>query len=348
MFNVKNPSLELEWKGELTEYITDLSWSKNGDLAVCSASGEVMVWSNEAQLILPPNDKEESINNVVFSGDGQFLAAGGQDGQVRIWQLPPLKLIHTLNCGSQWLDHLSWHPHQNYLAFNQGRYVQIWELISGEIIATLPFENSSVLSLAWNSTGELLAIAGNGGVKVWENGHWDDDPCYLEMASAATKITWSKDGKYIAASCIDDTVLIWPWQGSSPWRLSGFSGKIRNLAWSDILSGIAPLLAVSCRGNIIIWKKAKSKGWKSHVLGLNENLIQALQFQPETLHLATCGEDGYLSFWENAKKLSQNLTGIKGGFSCLKWSYQGDKLSIGGDYGEILIFSQSQRGQGFG
>jgi WD40 repeat protein len=340
VFNLNNPILELDWQGELGEYITALSWSKDGKLAVSSACGEVMIFTDKPQLILTPNEKQDSIDCLGFSVDGQFLAAGGQNGQVKIWQLSDLQLIDTLDWNSQWLENLAWHPYQNHLAFSQGRYVQIWDAVAQEIIATLPFENSSVLDLAWNPRVEFLAIAGNGGVKIWNANNWDDDPFYIETDAAALKISWSGDGEYLAISSLDNIVLVWGGGNLVPWRLSGFSGKVRNLAWSQISSGDAPLLAISSSGDIILWKKAKipEKGWKASVFGVNDHIIQDLQFHPQSLLLASGSEDGYLLLWKKAQNLGQNLTGVSGGFSCLKWDLSGQKLAAGGDNGEVLIF----------
>jgi WD40 repeat protein len=348
--NVNKNLFELTWKGELSEYITDLTWSKNDHLAVSSANGEVMVKLNQPQLILPSNQEQNQINTLTFSPDGQFLASGGQDGKLRIWQLPDFELIDCLDWGLKWLECLRWHPQQPYLAFNQGRYVQIWDVISQEIITTLNFDNSSVLDLNWDSQGKFLAIAGDGGVKIWSTQNWDDEPIYLEMAGAATKIKWSADGQYLAAICIDQSVLLWRWGNNSPWRLSGFSGKIRNLVWSEINLVNSPLLAVSSRGDIVLWKKEKieTKGWASSTLGLNDNLIEDLAFQPQSLMLASGGEDGYICLWKYSQKLVQKLTGIKGGCTRLQWNLSGNKLAIGSDDGEILIFSKSKRSQGFG
>jgi WD40 repeat protein len=82
-----------QWTGQLSEYITALSWSIQGYLAACSAGGEVMFWRSSTQspslILTPVLTPEPSIDCLQFSADGQFLAAGGQDGQIRIWQMSP-------------------------------------------------------------------------------------------------------------------------------------------------------------------------------------------------------------------------------------------------------------------
>jgi WD40 repeat protein len=350
VFNLKKFQFDLQWKGQLSEYITALSWSKNGNLAVASANGEVSLWLPKVPQLFSLCSPQQPIYCLAFSHDGQLLAAGGEDGKIRIWQLPQLELLHSLDWSDRPIEHLAWHPFKHQLAFNLGRYVQIWDGEEEDAIASLGFANSTVLDLAWYPKGEMLAVAGNGGVKVWDLNHWQDDPILLDMASAATKISWSPEGEYLAASGIDQTVFIWPWSSLLPWQLSGFSGKIRNLSWSPIASTIAPILAVSSGGEIVLWEKHKQNQttWKAKNLPLSEQLIQTIEFQPQTLILAAGSNDGNLYLVPKNGKLLEKLAGVKGGFSCVGWNLSGEQLAGGTEEGEIMIWKKSLRGQGFG
>ena len=68
-----------------------------------------------------------SIDALGFSGEGHWLAAAGQAGEVMIWRLTAdsSELVKTLTWGSAWIDRLQWHPHQPWLACNCGRAVHI-------------------------------------------------------------------------------------------------------------------------------------------------------------------------------------------------------------------------------
>jgi WD40 repeat protein len=45
--------------------------------------------------------------------------------------------------------------------------------------------------------------------------------------------------------------------------------------------------------------------------------------------------------WDNAQEVSQILTGVSFGFSCLAWHPQGNYLTAGSDRGEIIVWSKS-------
>ncbi|VEP11936.1 WD40-like beta-propeller protein [Hyella patelloides LEGE 07179] len=345
-----------QWRGNLAEYVTQVAWSPDGLLAASSAAGEVVLWQNGSLVFLLPAGLA-SIDCLAFSADGKFLAAGGQDGKVRVWSIlnSPLSQgglggIYTLDNAPQWVDKLSWSPTCNQLAFSLGRYVQIWDADTQTVITTLPFTNSSILDLAWRPNGENLAIAGKGAVKVWNAHNWSDDPYLIDTPSASLVIAWSSDSKYIASGSLENIITVSKYGVPTPWVMRGFPGKISHLTWSQPLPNNAPLLAVSSRSGIAVWKKEAQDrdGWNARVLNLHDSKVRALAFHPHSLLLASAADDGCLCLWLKAKQVGQILKGARDGFSCLTWDREGKHLAAGGHNGELIIWSESMRGQGFG
>ena len=76
--------------------------------------------------------------------------------------------------------------------------------------------------------------------------------------------------------------------------------------------------------------------------------MQAIAFQPGSLLLASAAEDGWVCLWQRGTRLLQALTGTPQGLSCLTWHPQGNQLAAGGLNGELLVWSQTPRGLGFG
>jgi WD40 repeat protein len=348
------------WQGMLSDYVTAIAWSPNGNaLAASSAAGEVVVYlgAGTVQEMLYQSVDGGSVDCLAFSHDGQFLAAGGQTGQTNIWRMQanPPELIATVdttvNNAPAWVDRMAWSPTQNLLAFSLGKSVQVWDATLGAVTTTLDFATSSVLDLTWHPDGQRLSVGGYQGVKIWTAADWNESPYLLTIPSASVAIAWSPDGKYIASGNLDRTITVLEWDNPHPWVMRGFPGKIRQLAWSDVPpKADASLLASASVEGIVVWEKQEdeSLGWAGRVLTGHEGMVQSIHFQPDALLLASAAADGWICLWHKAKQLAQVLEGAPDGFSGLAWHPKGQQLAAGGQNGELLIWSKILRGQGFG
>ena len=110
--------LELRAKETLSDYVTAIAWSPIGNLLVAaSGAGEVQVLNHGVGILLV-QPGAYSMDALAFSADGKWLAAGGQNGTITLWQVESgtFKLADTLDCGG-WIDRLNWHPICNYSEF---------------------------------------------------------------------------------------------------------------------------------------------------------------------------------------------------------------------------------------
>jgi WD40 repeat protein len=347
--------LELQWSSSLSEYVTALAWSNQGQtLAASTASGEIVIYHGDSgEGIQLQTGCGQSIDCLSFSADGQFLATAGQEGIVRIWQMDtnPPQLWSELEYQRVWIDRLQWHPQHPELAFSLGRYAQVWNVQTKEILTTLNFELSSVLDLTWHPEGEDLALSGNQGIKIWKREDWDDDPQVWHTGTVNQAIAWSSDGDYLASGNRDRTLLVWQWGNPYPWQMQGFPGKVGQLAWSKPTDQLkTPLLATMSSTAVVVWQKSvdEAVGWEATVLDWHTQKVNAIAFKPGSLLLTSASEDGRVYLSQNASRVGQMLKGAPQGFSCLNWHPQGRYLAAGGQHGEVLVWTTSRRGQGFG
>lgn len=348
----KQPVLQQFWTTQLSDYVTAIAWSPDGtQLAASSGAGEVFLYTPETgDSHCLQSGQGESVDALEISADGKFLAAGGQAGAVWIWQLGDAPtLLTTLEHKRAWIDRLQWHPSAPELAFSFGRYVQVWHAVDQTVVTTLNFEESSVLDLAWNPKGTRLSLGGNQSIKTWKSEDWDEDPVVRELGGASVAVAWSPDGNYLASGNNDRSVLVWAEDHPSPWRMQGFPGKVRQLAWSKPMVRDAPLLASMSVEGIVVWTKAadEAEGWNPQVLEEHEGIVREVAFRPNTLLLASVADDGCLYLWQKARRIAQRLDGASGGFSCLAWSGQGTMLAAGNSGGELLVWSETTKWKGF-
>ncbi|MDR9404549.1 MAG: hypothetical protein RI580_14030 [Halothece sp. Uz-M2-17] len=336
---------------QLSDYISAIAWSpENHYFAACSAVGELIVSQPHASPVSLQQAKGISLSAIDFSAQGKFLAAAGQVGTLKIWDLEQSepKLILNEEYASTWIDTLQWHPQKPLLAYAVGRDVYVIDPISGTVCAKFPFQNSSVLSLAWHPKEDYLAVSGHGGVKVWDFSQPDTPPQKIAVPGASLTIAWSQNGSYLASGNLDRTLTLSEWQNPPPWLMQGFPGKVRNLSWSSTDS--SPLLAAACSDGITVWERQRgSDQWDNSILEYHQGFVRAICFHPQKSLLASAGEDGIIVLWKQGKKPIQTLKSPSGGFSCLTWQLTGHYLAAGTSSGDILIWEfLKQKKKGFG
>jgi WD40 repeat protein len=151
-------TLELSAKETLSDYVTAIAWSPTGNtLAAASGAGEVRLLKNFVSLSLC-QPTGQSVDALAFSFDGKWLAAGGQEGVITLWQMEGdvPEIADTLECGS-WVDRLVWHPTCNRLAFNRGKAVQIWDADRAEAVTSLA-GIASPQDIRWSPDGKHLWV----------------------------------------------------------------------------------------------------------------------------------------------------------------------------------------------
>lgn len=117
----------------------------------------------------------DSVTQIAFSHDGQYVATGSYDGTVRIWLAATGALVHALDGPSKEVEWITWHPKGH---------------------AILAGSNDTLAWMWWAPSGKLMQIfAGHGG--------------------GVTCGCWPLGGKLICTGSEDKSVIVWnPRQGA--------------------------------------------------------------------------------------------------------------------------------------
>ncbi len=335
--------LQLEWQAQLDDLVTAFACAtSNQSWAAASATGEVVWNPGQLKLVILQAANGQSIDRIGFSVDSRWLAAGGQSGQLLIWDCQDPdhapELIHQIEI-DKWIDHLAWHPLEPRLAVSYGSQLEIWDLPTARKIATDKFDQSSICALAWHPDGTSLAMAGSKGIQIWSDRDSNAPIQRIEINTASLKIAWSQDGCYLATGNLDRTLTIIDWHNSSEqWTLAGCPGKIRHIGW--IGSSSTPCLAVASGSTVLLWQlTADGTAWTGQCLEGHQDIVTALAVHPHYPLVASGGADGYTCLWSSAGEIHQIITADRSQFTALDWQPDSEYLLTGSQLGAIELWA---------
>ena len=143
------------------EPLVSVAWSNDSTRIATTVEGSVIrVWNALSWDIASTFDGHVGpVYTVAFSPDDTYLASGGADGTVRIWDLATGQ-AQILAGHTDYVNTVAWSPDGTRLASgSRDISVRVWDVASGETIDTL-VTDGPVYDLAWLPDGAALIYGG--------------------------------------------------------------------------------------------------------------------------------------------------------------------------------------------
>lgn len=284
--------------------------------AVIQASPEAV-----AQAAVPDSLRFElpghtdNVLSVAFSPDGKFLASGGKDRQVRIWELLTGTTVRILQGHHDKVHSVVFGPQgKRLISGSEDNTVKLWDSTSGELLQTLthPADDADpggvfgvavtetyLASANWNGSLSLWSFPGGehlqriaplqsrwwGLAKEAGDGHYD----------AVNGVAFSPDGTLLASASFDASVKLW--------RVAeGRLHLLHTLPADDwvVAAAFSPdgtqLAAGGFAPTIEIWDVAG--GALLRTLPGHRRAVFGLAFHPKGEILASASEDRSVRLWQ--------------------------------------------------
>jgi len=147
---------------------------------------------------------------VAFSGDGQRIFSGGEDGLIRIWDVETHKQVGSIAGHQGDVNSLDVSPDGKLLASaGDDRLVRIWEIATGALRQEFTGTELQQFSATFSPRGDLLAAAGDDNViRLWETDTWQLRHSFPTEFSIHTTV-FSPDGAWLAVSGKMDLLRLW-------------------------------------------------------------------------------------------------------------------------------------------
>jgi WD40 repeat protein len=290
------------------DWVYKVSFSADGK-TIASASGDktVRLWRPDGSLIKILAGHKDSVTWVSISPDNKTVASASDDKTVKVWSLNG-KLLDTLR-HSDIVRSVSFSPDGKIIAAasaDRKLYLWRWNGTKATLLAKLDHSNP-VISVSFSPDGKTIATAtaaenkasgnknavemvGEKRVYLWQfNGASAKILKTLDHADSVRNVSFSPDGKTIAAAGADKKVYLW-----------AFDGKAANLTekldHSDTVESVSfspdgKLIAAASAGNTVkLWNFDGKKALLSKTLESSDRVL-SVTFSSDSKTIAFASRD---------------------------------------------------------
>ncbi len=286
------------------------------------------------------NADDDEITSLVFSFDDKYVATGGKDGIVNIWDSSSWEKITSIKNIKYNPYSLAFSPRKELLVIGSGAGNLIFfDTENWFKVNKFEAHQSPVFSIAFTPDGKYIITGGvDNYLKIWSSKDGDLIQTIKKAHKDVIKdITFSYDTKFFVTASLDKTVKIWR---------NGLWEKVKSLKFQKpIFSasfGANNILAIAgvAQGNnksslyiynTITWQKEKEFNFK------NKD-SKSVRFSPDGKFLAVSVENNIYIYrtdtWELVTTLSQHEDNIKK----INFSFDGKYLISGDEGGTVIVW----------
>lgn len=304
-----------------------LNWAPDGEL-LASAGTSIIIW--DPATLKEFRRLKQGGDAVTWSPDGKMLAWCG-DTAIHLWDWAQEKEVPAMPGHRLALTDVKWSPTGKVIASTTfiGR-VRLWDAGTGKEIHALE-ESSGCIFLGWSAGGKILATSDSRRITFWDPATGKSSRS-LELRGAKywyVCLSWSRDGKLIAAACSDKIVrLLDASTGQVLVLLRGHQDESRSLSWSPD----GKLLASGSRDKTVrIWDRT---GKLLRTLPQADE-VMGLAWSPDSKHLAA-GQAYKCQIWDIATGKQLHTFKTECQIHSLSWSPDGKALATAGPAGKGL------------
>ncbi len=255
---------------------------------IVSRAGDVKVSIDAAdkpELVLQTGHTMR-IEALTFGGRGRWLASGGADATVKIWEPRTGRELRTMSGETNWIKSLAASPDGKLLAAgNLKGLVNIWDVETGIARQILRGHAGGVTSLCFSPDGQTLASGSTDKtIKLWNVASGAEIKTLAGHTAWVTALAFDSKGEWLASGGTDNAVKLWRVTGSdksdSPRALDGHKGKITSLAFSFDDKQLA---SACVDGTVKLWNVKRASEERTLNTGASAALFVVYDRQAERL-----------------------------------------------------------------
>ncbi|BAY25138.1 WD-40 repeat-containing protein [Calothrix sp. NIES-2100] len=232
---------------------------------------------------------------VAFSPDGEILATGDANGEIRLWQIDDGQPILTFKGHTGFVRSIAFSPDgQILVSASVDKTIKLWSVNDGKCLQTLQGHSDRVESVAYSPDGQLLVSGSyDQTLRIWSA---NTGQC-LQVLEGHTNEIWSvafsPDSQTVVSGSYDQTLRLWSVNdGQCLQVFPGHTDKLRSVAFSP--DG-EMLVSGSYDTTVRLW--SIRDGQCLQVLQGHSDRVLAVRFSPDNQTVVSSSYDQTVRLW---------------------------------------------------
>ncbi len=261
-----------------------------------------------------------------YSPDGRFLASGGYDNTVKLWNVENGKMIRNFRGHDGIIKDAAFSPDGMRLATaGMDGTVRIWG-IDGSLEAVMDGHMFGAVCVAFSADGKLIASGGEDcTLKIW-----DSSGALLESVelgySPVMSVAFSPDPepeRLLLATADDDLVKLWSPNGRLLRVLEGHTDDVKSVAFSPDGKYI---LSAGDDSRLLLWSR---DGELTRTFAGHASWVEEAVFSPDGRSIASAGMENVIKLWKTGGGCIRDIEVQSVMINCLAFRPDGRQLAAG-------------------
>ncbi len=235
----------------------------------------------------------DAVNALAFTNDGKYLASGGEDRVINIWDVESGELVYSISNNYFPVKYMQF-TGDNRILVASGPDVKLIDL-QGNLIRAFSGYTTHIWSFEYNErTGRLVAGSFSKKINVWDFNTGTVTATLDGHEKSALAVCISPDGKYIVSGSLDETVRMWnASDGTELKKMDRHSGNILSVKFHPSGKYFA---SASLDKTIRLWDADSCSVLKTFT-GHDKGVVD-IAFSPDGYYLASASADKTVILWE--------------------------------------------------